>query len=174
MRKILSFAMLLIFVVALSSCKDNTLISHKENMGAVEISELEIISDIDNVMAYTYENQWSWVVSDHNGDHIAGSLAKYPDIPHPLELKNNIPVVNSQVSEITLKFDRVPDTISAICWSDRHWENINAEYEEIACEDNTLQLKQGGYIYKVTGKWNDKSDKRGYGEISYLFYANID
>ena len=35
-------------------------------------------------------------------------------------------------------------------------------------------LKQGGYIYKVTGKWNDKSDKRGYGEISYLFYANID
>lgn len=37
MRKILSFAMLLIFVVALSSCKDNTPISHKENMGAVEM-----------------------------------------------------------------------------------------------------------------------------------------
>ncbi len=174
MKKSVFYVLLLILILALTSCKNSTPFTHKENMGDVEAPELKIISNTDNITPHYYEHCWHWPINDHNGEHIAGSLSKYPDIPHPLQLKNNIPVVNSQTSEITLKFNRVPDTISVICWSDKEWDNVNAEYEDIACKDNVLQLKQGGYIYQVTGNWNDKSDKRGYGYYSYLFYANID
>ena len=71
---------------------------------------------------------------------------------------------------VELYFDVQPQEISVRCWSDLYWGKIDAEEENVTLSENTLKLKDGGYIYEVVAKWTGEN-LAAEGTVHYGFYV---
>ena len=93
------------------------------------------------------------------------------DSPHPLDCRELLsPPLETPEATATLRFTENPDKIVSVqCWSDSHWFNPSEGGENVILNENTIELKSGGYIYEVVAQWDIDS---GYGGIAhYSFYV---
>ena len=93
------------------------------------------------------------------------------DSPHPLDCKELLsPPLETPEATAMLRFTENPDRIVSVqCWSDDHWSNLSADGEDVILNENTIELKSGGYIYEVVAQWDTDS---GYGGTAhYSFYV---
>ena len=70
---------------------------------------------------------------------------------------------------VELYFDVPPQEISVRCWSDAYWGKVDAKEENAMLNENTLKLKDGGYIYEVIAKWTGEN-LAAEGTVHYGFY----
>ena len=93
------------------------------------------------------------------------------DCPHPLECREELPVLDTDQPTAALRFAEEPDAILQIrCWSDTYWGHPTADSWDTALAGNTIALRPGGSIYEVTAFWDPET---GYGgTASYSFYIN--
>lgn len=86
------------------------------------------------------------------------------DAIHPLD-NNNYKILETTDTAAVLEFEKDPDSIlNVICWSDTYLSSSDAESEKVDFQDNTIQLKPGGYIYQVAAEWDTN------GTAYYSFY----
>lgn len=166
-KPILILLLLFVFVVSLSGCADN----HKETDIFDSLPKLKIATDTKEINAQYLEHVWRW----KNCDHVLSAISN-PFLCVALENKEYMPTLETtQSKQLIFNFDNIPDNIlEVICWSDKAWEGIEVETENVNFNSEMLELKKGGYIYKITAEWTDKSDKNGYGQISYCFHVNAE
>ena len=102
-----------------------------------------------------------------NGD---GTMAAViVDHAHPLFCKDSLDPIYVTGDYVKLAFEDDPDSISIQCWPDTAWNSNTAESESVNSYDTAFDLKQGGYIYEITAKWNE-SEIEHYGSVSYYAY----
>ena len=86
------------------------------------------------------------------------------DAIHPLD-NNNYKILETTDTAAVLEFEKDPDSIlNVICWSDTFLSSSDAESEKVDFQNNTIQLKPGGYIYQVAAEWDTN------GTAYYSFY----
>lgn len=90
------------------------------------------------------------------------------DAYHPLDPNAAIPLIETTNPSACLSFERMPDTITVICWPASAIGNTDAAGEEITISNDSFSLKSsttGSYIYEIHAAWN----KGGtcYGTASY-------
>lgn len=159
-RKIL-FIAILVCIISLCSC--NSINKSEKTYDKPPVLTVECGDN--QVTALLGTHTWNWTDSDGRGQGIAS------DHPHPLNIKEHVPVLNAVKKETTLQFEDSPNTVSVVCWSDEYWNDTSDDGEEIAVNENSFKLKYGGYIYQVRAKWNDKTSHNG--EATYSFYAEL-
>ncbi|HIT94557.1 MAG TPA: hypothetical protein IAC43_05185 [Candidatus Faecivivens stercoripullorum] len=90
------------------------------------------------------------------------------DAIHPLD-NNNYKILETTDTAAVLEFAKDPDSIlNVICWSDTFLSSSDAESEKVDFQDNTIQLKPGGYIYQVAAEWDTN------GTAYYSFYIKTE
>lgn len=86
------------------------------------------------------------------------------DAIHPLDY-NNYKILETTDTAAVLDFEKDPDSIlNVVCWSDTFLSSSDAESEKVDFQNNTIQLKPGGYIYQVAAEWDTS------GTAYYSFY----
>lgn len=115
-------------------------------------------------------NGYSWTRDCGNGE-MATTIA---DAAHPLDCEALLsPAVETTEKTAQLHFASMPDAIAQVCcWSDAHWGDTAAESEPVELTGNTLTLKPGGYIYRITARWDKKYGCGGTAE--YVVYIRFD
>jgi len=102
-----------------------------------------------------------------NGD---GTMAAViVDHAHPLFCKDSLDPIYVTGDYVKLAFEDDPDSISIQCWPDTAWNSNTAESESVNSYDTAFDLKQGGYVYEITAKWNE-SEIEHFGSVSYYAY----
>ncbi len=110
---------------------------------------------------------YSWTRA--NPDGTASSTES--DSPHPLNCKDLLHELDTRESTVRLDFAEPPDRIlSARCWSDENWSDVEAAAEDVGFDGFDIQLKQGGYIYEVEAEWD--MDNGFGGKARYSFYID--
>ena len=71
---------------------------------------------------------------------------------------------------VELYFDVQPQEISVRCWSDEYWGKVEVEEENVTLSENTMKLKDDGYIYEVVAKWTGEN-LAAEGTVHYGFYV---
>ena len=90
------------------------------------------------------------------------------DAIHPLDC-NSYKILETTDTAAVLEFEKDPDSIlNVICWSDTFLSSSDAESEKVDFQDNTIQLKPGGYIYQVAAEWDTN------GTAYYSFYIKTE
>ena len=102
-----------------------------------------------------------------NGDGTMAAIIV--DHAHPLFCKDSLDPIYVTGDYVKLAFEDDPDSISIQSWPDSAWNSNTAESEAVNCYGNAFDLKQGGYIYEITAKWNE-SETEHYGSVSYYAY----
>ena len=135
---------------------------------AVVLEEPPVLSVVSDETAVTaLLGTYSWQRKNIDGT-FTGIEA---DSPHPLDCKELLsPPLETPEATAMLRFTENPDRIVSVqCWSDDHWSNLSADGEDVILNENTIELKSGGYIYEVVAQWDADS---GYGGTAhYSFYA---
>lgn len=80
-----------------------------------------------------------------------------------------IPPDGSEAPAASLEWDTPPDTVTVRRWSDTLWGDTGAPAEEVAVEDGTIALSEGGWVCEVTALWS--SPEHWGGTASYSFHA---
>lgn len=102
-----------------------------------------------------------------NGD---GTMAAViVDHAHPLFCKDSLDPIYVTGDYVKLTFEDDPDSISIQCWPDSAWNSNTAESESVSSYGTAFDLKQGGYVYEITAKWNE-SEIEHFGSVSYYAY----
>ena len=125
---------------------------------------LSVVSDETAVTALL--GTYSWQRKNIDGTFTSIEA----DSPHPLDCKELLsPPLETPEATAMLRFTENPDRIVSVqCWSDDHWSNLSADGEDVILNENTIELKSGGYIYEVVAQWDTDS---GYGGTAhYSFY----
>lgn len=91
------------------------------------------------------------------------------DSPHPLQMKDHLPLISAGDSQVRLIFEDWPDSYTVRCWPDSQWGNTDAVGEAVMQWNHTFELRSGGYIYEVAATWNDDGSPY-HGTASYVFY----
>lgn len=159
MKRITVFIAILVCVVAFCSCNNTT----KTDKICDKPPVLTVKYGDEQINALLGTHTWNWTDIDGTVQGVASDHA------HPLNIKEHVPVINTNEREAVLHFEDAPDTVSVVCWSDDCWNNASADSEEIVVTNNSFELKQGGFIYQIMAKWNDKTKHNG--EATYSFYA---
>ena len=108
------------------------------------------------------------------------------DCPHPLQAREYMPHLDATEGAVCLIFDVYPDELHVCCWSDDCWGNTDAASESVTMAGgcartvpdgccimlDSVQLKQGTYIYEVTAAWS--SNEQYYGTACYSFCATYE
>lgn len=166
MKKKLILTLLFVFVVSLSGCTNN----HKEIMIFDSLPKLKITANEKTITPLYLEHIWRWKNCNHvlDGNH-------NPFLGAPLENEGYMASLETTQSKLLIDFDNAPDNIvEVICWRDNAEDGIEVEIENVNYNSEMLELKKGRYTYKITAEWTDKSDKNGYGQISYCFHVNAE
>ena len=109
---------------------------------------------------------YSWTYDNGNGT-MSGVCA---DSSHPLEWQEYLVPMTTADDTVELYFDVQPQSFTVRCWSDAYWGQMNAKEESVSVDGNTLELKQGGYIYEVTATWTGEN-LAAEGTVYYGFYV---
>lgn len=111
-----------------------------------------------------YRAGYSWHYP--NGD---GTMAAViADSLHALDCKDILDPIYVTGDYVKLAFEDDPDSVEIHCWPDTAW-NTNAEPESVNCYGNAFDLKQGGYVYEIIAKWNERETAH-FGSVSYYVY----
>lgn len=108
---------------------------------------------------------WNWKASK---DYWSGFCS---DSMHPLDCKELLTPIITHDTTAMLIFADMPESITVHRWSDSQWGNCEAEAETVAVNGQTIPLENGGWVYEVTGKWDDNGYY--YGTASYCFYILV-
>lgn len=98
-------------------------------------------------------------------------IASCADSLHPLDCKELVTPIVTQDTAAMLVFADMPESLTVRRWNDRQWGNCDAEAETVAVNGQTLPLEKGGWVYEVTGNWDDNGYY--YGTASYCFYILV-
>ena len=151
---------------------NNDQIQDCTNFDAVVVLEqppaLTVVSDETSVAALLGTYSWQQ-------RNIDGTITDIrADSPHPLDCRDLLsPPLETAEATATLRFTQNPDKIVSIqCWSNSYWSIPSAGGEDISFNENTIELKSGGYIYEVVAQWDDDN---GYGGTAhYSFYITVE
>lgn len=157
---------LVVFIITLSGCvKGNNEIDVYDSL-----PELRVSADEEIIIPQSLEHVWRWKDCNH-----VLKATNNPFFINGLENEEAVPTLKTTQSKLIIDFDKNPDNIlEVVCWSDKAWEGEEVETEFVNFNSREIELKKGGYIYKITAEWNDKSDANGYGQISYCFHVNAE
>ena len=151
---------------------NNDQIQDCTNFDAVVVFEqppaLTVVSDETSVAALL--GTYSWQQKNIDGTFTDVRA----DSPHPLDCGDLLsPPLETAEATATLRFTHDPDKIVGIqCWSDSYWDIPSSGGEDVIFNENTIELKSGGYIYEVVAQWDDDN---GYGGTAhYSFYITVE
>ena len=168
------FAVLLVF--SLTACRTSGEVIQTNSPGSngaskptcKEPPELKIIdSACQEIVAGLGTYEWNWDKGDGTWTGVCA------DSTHPLEWKEFLAPLITSDDTVELNFTVPPQSISIKCWSDAYWGDTNAKAESANLTGNTLELKDGGYIYLVVATWTGEN-VCAYGTASYGFYVTKD
>ena len=111
---------------------------------------------------------WSWTVRVGE-EQYSGTIA---DSAHPLDYQDLTPSLNTTEPDVTLSFPVEPDTLTAQCWPERAWGNMDVQSEAVTVEESLLTLKPGGYLYEVCAAWDAMPEYEG--ECRYSFFVRLE
>lgn len=108
---------------------------------------------------------YEWAYTDKNGE----SQSVKTDSAHILQWTEMIDVRLENPTDLTLHFSKEPKEVVVVRWSEELKGTESEEYpegEEVVVEvvDNKYMLKavEAGYIYQVTGSWDNGSVEFGF------------
>ena len=180
MKKILSMLLSVILILSMSACQAYDQIScppadesdkqiapgsiGSSKPSSKEPPELKVL-DSTCLGIVANKGTYSWM-SD-NGDGTQTGVCA--DSSHPLEWQEFLVPMTTSDDTVELYFDVPPQEISVRCWSDAYWGKVDAKEENAMLNQNTLKLKDGGYIYEVVAKWTG-ANLAAEGTVHYAFY----
>lgn len=109
---------------------------------------------------------YSWTYD--NGDGTMSGICV--DSSHPLEWQEFLVPLTTADDTVELYFDVQPQEFTVRCWSDVYWGQVDAKEEKVSVEGNTLELKEGRYIYEVVATWTGEN-LAAEGTVYYGFYV---
>ena len=110
-----------------------------------EPSELKVL---DSTCIGIVANKGTYTWTYDNGDGIQTGVCA--DSSHPLEWQEFLVPMTTSDDTVELHFDVQPQEISVRCWSEEYWGMVEAKEENVTLSENSLKLKDGGYIYEIT------------------------
>ena len=180
MKKLLAIILAVILILSMTACQSSGQIScpadgEPEKVNAPgsngaskptskEPPELKIL-DSTCLGIVANKGTYSWM-SD-NGDGTWKGVEA--DSSHPLEWQEFLVPMTTSDDTVELYFDVPPQEMSVRCWSDAYWGKVDAKEENAMLNQNTLKLKDGGYIYEVVAKWTG-ANLAAEGTVHYAFY----
>lgn len=176
MKKLIYFAFTLILIFSMSACNVSETLNQTNAPGSSGTSkptsqEPPVLKIMDNSCISIEANTGTYCWSYDNGDGTQTGVCA--DSSHPLEWKEFLlPMVTSD-DTVELYFSVQPQEFTIRCWSDIHWGKVDTVEEAVTIDGNTLELKQGGYIYEVVAKWTGETIA-AQGTVHYGFYAIYD
>lgn len=121
---------------------------------------LTVISDETAVEAMLGSYMWQRA---EQGGEITAMIA---DSAHPLECKDLLPSLETTGQTAQLRFTAQPDEILSVrCWSDAHWGDLSAKSETVDFSGDTIELKEGGYIYEIVARWDAENGGTAYYDV---------
>ena len=180
MKKLLAITLAAILIFSMAACQSTGQIScpaadepnqinapgsnGASKPTSAEPPELKIL-DSTCLGIVANKGTYSWM-SD-NGDGTWKGVEA--DSSHPLEWQKFLVPMTTSDDTVELYFDVQPQEISVRCWSDEYWGKVDAEEENVTLSENTLEIKDGGYIYEVIAKWTGEN-LAAEGTVHYGFY----
>ena len=180
MKRLLSILFAVILIFSMTACQSSGQIScpadnEPEKVNApgsngaskptsTEPPELKIL-DSTCLGIVANKGTYSWTYDNGDGTWMGVEA----DSSHPLEWQEFLVPMTTSDDTVELHFDVQPQEISIRCWSDEYWGKVEAEEENVMFSENTLKVKDGGYIYEVVAKWTD-DNLAAEGTVHYAFY----
>ena len=130
-----------------------------------EPSELKVL---DSTCIGIVANKGTYTWTYDNGDGIQTGVCA--DSSYPLEWQEFLVPMTTSDDTVELHFDVQPQEISVRCWSEEYWGMVEAKEENVTLSENSLKLKDGGYIYEVVAKWTGEN-LAAEGTVHYGFYV---
>lgn len=109
---------------------------------------------------------YSWTYNNWDGTWTSVEA----DSSHPLERQEFLTPMTTADATVELYFDVQPEKFTVRCWSDACWGMMDTLEGAAQWEGNTLELREGGYIYEVIAEWTGEDLTSG-GTVSYAFYV---
>ncbi len=128
---------------------------------------LSVVSD--HTAAEAVIGSYSWTRTNLDGS----SESLTADSPHPLNCRDLLTLLDTTQGSAALQFAEEPDEILEIrCWSNEHWDDVQAPGEPVSVIGNEVTLKPGGHIYQALARW-DTQGRCGGGTAAYYFYIDF-
>lgn len=110
---------------------------------------------------------YCWIIDD-GSEEPTGLCC---DAFHPLESRKYMKEFTASSKKIKAVFSIEPDSVIVSCWPESAWGKKDIAPEEIKEVNGEFSLKEGKYIYLVTGVWD--SGKLKGSDVSYSFCAAL-
>lgn len=124
---------------------------------------LKVLYDDNYITADPGRYCWTYIDSDGETRGICA------DALHPLQSRKFMKEISALSAKVTFIFENEPDSLTVCCWPENCWNKPDSRSEKIEVVNGEISLKKGGYIYQVTGGWNDGALENA--NASYSFYA---
>lgn len=143
MRKAVFLLISVLWMGVLTGC-ERPVMGAVENPPTLKVCCGEVSLDLE-AGAYT------WSISLQNGQ----TMEKIADCMHPLDQDGELPQLTGE-GGVTLSWEvsSQPDSVAVRCWPESQLGNVSAQSTEVPWEGKGFQLKEGGWIYEVTARWN--------------------
>ena len=173
MKRMISFLLAVILIFTLAACQSSQEPGQTNPPGSVGTSkptskEPPVLKVLDSTCIGIEANKGTYTWTYDNGDGTQTGVCA--DSSHPLEWQEFLVPMTTSDDTVELHFDVQPQEISIRCWSDAHWDDVNAKEEHVNLTGNSLELKDGGYIYEVVAKWTGEN-LAAEGTVCYGFYV---
>lgn len=170
MKRIPSILLAVILVFSLAACQSGQEINLPGSSGSSKPTSKEppVLKILDSTSTGIEADKGTYTWSYDNEDGTQSGVCA--DSAHPLEWQDFLVPMTTSGDTIELSFGVQPQEISVRCWSDARWGDVTAEAEDVNLKENTLELKDGGYIYEIVAKWTGEN-LAAEGTVHYGFYV---
>lgn len=177
MKRMISILLAVILIFSLAACQSSQEpgqeLGQTNPPGSVGTSkpaskEPPVLKILDSTCIGIEANKGTYTWTYDNGDGTQTGVCA--DSSHPLEWQDFLIPMTTSDNTVELYFDVQPQEISVWCWSDEYWGKVEAQEENVTLSENTLKLKDGGYIYEVVAKWTGEN-LAAEGTAYYGFYV---
>lgn len=173
MKRMISILLAVILVLTMVGCQTVEETKHTDPPGSNGPSkpaskEPPILNILDStcIGIEAYKGTYTWTYD--NGDGTQSGVCA--DSSHPLEWQEFLIPMTTVDDTVELNFAVEPQEFIVRCWSDAFWGQVDAKEENVTLTGNTLELKDGGYIYEVVAKWTGEN-LAAKGTVYYAFYV---
>ena len=173
MKRIISVLLAVILVFTLTACQvaeESSPTNPPGSNGAAKPTSKEppALKILDSTCIGLEANKGTYSWTYDNGDGTQSGICA--DSSHPLEWQEFLVPMTTADNTVELYFDAPPQEFTVRCWSDAYWGQVDAKEEKVSIEGNTLELKEGGYIYEVIATWTGEN-LAAEGTVYYGFYV---
>lgn len=123
---------------------------------------------LDSTCIAIEANKGTYTWTYDNGDGTQSGVCA--DSVHPLEWQDFLVPMITADDTVELNFAVEPQEFTVHCWSDTYWGLVDAKEESVTINGNTMELKEGGYIYEVVATWTGEN-LAAEGTVYYGFYV---